>query len=428
MTNRRSIALAMGCTAVVLSLATMLVLRTRAQSTPRVGGADSLTIIHANLIDGVGDAPVMDATVIVVNGHIQSVGPGASAGVAGNSPTIIDLKGAWLLPGFVDAHAHIADMAAARRALMSGTTTAGEAGVDHFADVGLRELNHAGVADVPDMIAAGYHVRPHPADAFFLDFPQLADLLPGVHGPDAVRRMVRAMASKGVNRIKVMATERAGLPDTDPRIRIFTDQELAAVVDEASKNNLWVVAHAHGDEGAAAAVRAGVHAIEHGTYMSDDTLRLMKEKGTYLDPTLSATEDLADPEGDYDNPMLQIRGRAMLPVIYEMVAHAWKIGVKIVAGSDTAYNAQTNRRMADEIIDLTKAGIPPMDAIKAGTSGSAADLGVEKRTGSIRVGFEADLIAVSRNPLEDIRHIADVILVINNGRVAMSRLNVSPRP
>ena len=92
--------------------------------------------------------------------------------------------------------------------------------------------------------------------------------------------MVRRMASRGVDRIKVMATERAGTPDTDPRVRVFNDEELAAIVDESNKAGLWVVAHAHGNEGAAAAVRAGVHSIEHGTYLSDDTLRLMKRKAS----------------------------------------------------------------------------------------------------------------------------------------------------
>jgi imidazolonepropionase-like amidohydrolase len=406
----------------VWGLFILLTLSVRAGA--QTAGNDSFTMVHANVIDGVSNAPVMDATVVVVNGHIQSIGHEAAAGRG----TVIDLKGHWLLPGFVDAHVHVGDLAAARRALRSGATTVGEAGVNHFADVGMRELNHKGVVDVPDVVAAGYHVRTHLADDYFLDFPQDADLMGGVHGTDAVRRMVREMVSHGVNRIKVMATERAGTPDTDPRIRVFDDDELGAVVDEANKAGLWVVAHAHGDEGAAAAVRAGVHSIEHGTYLSDETLRLMKEKGTYLDPTLTATVDMVEPEGEYDNPVLQMRGRAMLPVAREMVAKAWKMGVKIVAGTDTNYFDKNNRTMTDEIIELAGAGLPPMDAIKAATSGSAEELGVGKRTGSIRAGYEADFVVLDRSPLEDIRHIADVIMVVNNGRIALNRMNVSPRP
>jgi len=405
---------------VLLSVALTAVMPAAATPAP-----NSLILIHANLIDGISSQPVNDVTVVVVNGHIQSIGHGPAP--AGQN-VVLDLKGHWLLPGFVDAHVHIPDLASARRALLSGATTVREAGINHFADIGLRELNHEGVVDVPDVIAAGYHVRTHPADDFFLDFPNLADLMPGVHGTENVRRMVRAMASKGVNVIKVMATERAGLPDTDPRIRIFNDQELAAIVDEAHKAGLWVMAHAHGDEGAAAAVRAGVHSIEHGTYLSQDTLRLMKEKGVYLDPTLTATEDVADPEGDYDNPLLEIRGRAMLPVARAMTALAWKMGVKIVAGTDTGYLPRSNRRMADEIVALAGVGIPPMEAIKAGTSVSAECLGVSNRTGSIRPGYEADFVVVDRNPLEDIRYIEDVIVVVNNGRVALNRLDVTPRP
>jgi len=266
----------------------------------------------------------------------------------------------------------VGDLAAARRALRSGATTVGEAGVNHFADVGMRELNHKGVVDVPDVVAAGYHVRTHPADDYFLDFPQDADLMGGVHGTDAVRRMVREMVSRGVNRIKVMATERAGTPDTDPRIRVLDDDELGAVVDEANKAGLWVVAHAHGDEGAASAVRAGVHSIEHGTYLSDDTLRLMKEKGTYLDPTLTATVDMVEPEGEYETPSCRCAA-VHAAVAREMVAKAWKMGVKIVAGTDTNYFDKNNRTMTDEIIELAGAGIPPMDAIKAATSGSAEE-------------------------------------------------------
>ncbi len=418
---KKIIWLRLGLAGLVLACAALAAIPCGAQA----AADDSLTFIHANVIDGIDNTPVMDATVVVVNGHIQSIARGSAPTGAGR---VIDLAGHWLLPGFVDAHVHVGNLADARRALRSGATTIGEAGVNHFVDVGMREMNHKGVVDVPDVVAAGYHIRTHPADDYFTDFPQDIDLMGGVHGTEAVRRMVREMVSRGVNRIKVMATERAGTPETDPRVRVLTEEEMAAVVDEASKTGLWVVAHAHGDEGAAAAVRAGVHCIEHGTYLSDATMKLMKEKGVYLDPTLTALVDMSDPEGEYDNPILEMRGKAMLPSGREMAARAWKMGLKIVAGTDTSYFDKNNRTMADEIIELSEAGLGPMDAIKAGTSVSAEELGVDKRTGSNRTGYEADFVVIDRSPLENIRHIGDVVMVVNNGRIALNRLNVAPRP
>ncbi|HEY3134979.1 MAG TPA: amidohydrolase family protein [Blastocatellia bacterium] len=379
-----------------------------------------LVIINANVIDGISAAPIKGATVIVHDGRIEQVGSGKAPMPA--TATVLDLKGKWLLPGFVDAHAHVADMSAARRALVSGATTVRCLGVNHFVDIGFRDLNHAGVSDIPDVVAAGYHVRPRPAEEFFLDMPKMKDLMSGVSGAENVRRMVRAMIERGVDVIKIMATERAGLPDTDPRKRVFTDAELAAAVDEARKSGVFVAAHAHGDEGAAAAVRAGVRSIEHGTYLSDQTLALMKERGTYFVPTIATVIDLIDPGGDYDNPILSIRGRAMLPRVRETAAHAWKMGVKIVAGTDTGYGPASVRRIPHEIIELVNIGMPPMDAIKSATSVAAACIGVDKRTGSMKAGMEADLIAVERDPLVDISAIQDVILVVNNGKVVLNRL------
>src|SRR5262245_65818367 len=119
-----------------------------------------------------------------------------------------------------------------------GVTTARDLGVNNFFDIGVRELNHAGVPDIPDVVAAGYHVRPRPAEEFFLDIPKMKDLMSGVKGPESVRRLVRAMIDRGADVIKIMATERAGLPDTDPRKRVFSDEELIAAVDEARKSNV----------------------------------------------------------------------------------------------------------------------------------------------------------------------------------------------
>ncbi|MEK6407221.1 MAG: amidohydrolase family protein [Acidobacteriota bacterium] len=379
-----------------------------------------LVITHANLIDGFSAAPIRDATVIVRDGRIESVVTGKAELPPG--ATVMDLNGKWLLPGFVDAHAYLADTSAARRALASGATTVRCLGVNHFVDIGIRELNHAGVSELPDVVAAGYHVRPRPAEEFFLDTPKMRDLMTGVAGTQNVRRLVRAMIDRGVDAIKIMATERAGLPDTDPRKRVFTDEELAAAVDEARKSGVYLAAHAHGDEGAAAAVRAGVRSIEHGTYLSDQTLMMMKERGTYLVPTIATVLDLIDPGGDYDNPILSVRGRAMLPRLRETAAHAWKMGVKIVAGTDTGYGPASSRRIPHEILELVNIGMPPMDAIKAATSVAAACIGVDKRTGSIKPGMEADFIALERDPLADITAIQDVIVVINNGKVAVNRL------
>lgn len=284
---------------------------------------------------------------------------------------VLDLKGHWLLPGFVDAHVHVADLAAARRVLRSGATTIGEAEVNHFADVGMRELNHKGVVDVPDVVAAGYHIRSHPADDYFVDFPQDADLMGGVHGVENVRRMVREMATHGVNRIKVMATERAGTSETDPRIRIFNGEELAAIVDEANKAGLWVVAHTHGDEGAAAAVRAGVHVPERRRHFAaDETERRVSRPHLNRD----RGPDRSRRRIRQSHPTVARSGHAA--VWREMTAKAWKMGIKIVAGKDTSYFDKNNRTMTDEIIELTGVGIPPMDAIKAGTSLSAEELGV----------------------------------------------------
>lgn len=379
-----------------------------------------LVLTHANILDGESREPIRDATVIIRQGRIEEIA--AQTVQVPPSATIIDLRGRWVLPGFIDAHVHIGTMTAARTALRSGVTTARSLGVNHFVDIGLRELHRVGVTDIPDIIAAGYHVRPRPADEFFLNFPALSDLMSGITGPEKVRRMVRTLIERGVDTIKIMATERAGLPETDPRKRVYSEEELAAAVEEARRFGRTVAAHAHGDEGARAAVRAGVRTIEHGTYLSAETLALMKERGTCLVPTIATVIDLTDPGGDYDNPILAIRGRAMLPRVRETTARAWKMGVRVVAGTDTGYGPSSVRRMPHEVMELAALGMPPLEAIRAATSVAAACLGVDQRTGAIRPGLEADLVVVDADPLADITALQDILMVINDGVIVLNRL------
>ncbi len=380
-----------------------------------------LVLTNVHVIDGVSAEPLRDATVLIGDGKIREIVKGRLATYP-TGATVLDLRGMYLLPGLIDAHVHMSTIEQAQTALRSGVTTVRSMGISHYADVGLRELARSGRLDLPEVLAAGYHVRPRLAPEIFLDEPALADLMDGVRGVENVRRVVQANLKRRVDVIKVLATERAGLPETDPRRRTFTDEELAAVVEEARRGGVPVAAHAHGDEGAAAAVRAGVKSIEHGTYLSDRTLALMKERGTYLVPTIAVVQDLLDPGGQYTSAALQARGRHMLPRLRETVQKAWKAGVKIVAATDGSYQRTSWLRLQHDMEEMVRSGMPPLAAIQAATLHAAELLGIAHRTGTIKVGWEADLIVVERDPLEDIVAVQDVLLVINNGKIVLNRL------
>jgi imidazolonepropionase-like amidohydrolase len=382
---------------------------------------DPLALTHANVVDVRGGKTLSNATVVFRDGRIASVGTGAPpAGIR-----TLDLRGKYLLPGLIDAHTHIGNLASAHRALMSGVTTVRSAGVSNFADVGMRELVKKGFVVGPDFCAAGYHVRPRLAEDAFLNDPSLAGLMSGIRTPEDLRRAVRLNLAHGVDWIKVLATERAGTADTDPRQQVFTETELKAVVDEAATKNIPVEAHAHGDEGARAAVRAGVRSIEHGTYLSDETLTLMKQKGTFFVPTYSTVIDLAEPGGDYDDPALLVRGRQMLPRLRSAVDRAYRVGLKIVTGADTGYGPESLTRISQEIANFVDMGIPPLVAIQSATTTAAELLRLEKSAGAVEPGFEADVIVVDGNPLEDVRVIQDPLLIVSNGRIALDRLDFS---
>ena len=376
------------------------------------GGPQVIALTNANVLDGVSEQPIRQAAVLIRDGKIASVGA-RQAFPAGT--TVIDLDGMWLVPGLIDAHVHLRDLAAARIALGSGVTTVRTGSSARFLDAGIRELNHVGIADLPDVVAAGYQVNRQLSELFFLDFPEMTDLMPGVRGPDNVRRLVRALAGHGVNVIKILATERGGLSQMDPRRRVFTDEELAAIVDEATRAGLPVMAHAHGDDGAAAAVRAGVRTIEHGTYLSDQTLALMKARGTCLVPTITT---VTRESGD---PIVAARARANVPLRRRLIARALQAGVTLAAGTDTEY--EDKYRLQDELAEFVDLGLTKSAALASATSGAAACLGIDRRTGSVKPGLEADLMVVDRSPLDDIDALRDPVVVVNNGKIAVNRIS-----
>ena len=377
-----------------------------------------LAIINAELIDGKSDRVQSGVTVLISDGKIESVKRG---GKVPKDYETIDIAGATLMPGFIDAHTHIWSLSSAKRALESGVTTVRSASTPNYQDVNLRELVKSGALSGPDMVAAGVFVTPNLGETVLAD-PRLAALMNGVNSEEELRMLVRINADRGVDFIKTRGTERAGLPNTDPRKQTYTQEQLAVIVDEANKHNIPVMAHAHGDEGGYAAVAAGVKSIEHGTYLSEKTLKLMKQKGTYLVPTFTTVVDLTEPGGDYDNPVLFIRGQHMLSALEKTVKRAYEIGIKIVTGADTGYGPNSVTRVGMEITNFVKLGMKPMDAIRSATSVGAELLQISDRTGTVTVGKEADLVVVPDNPLEDIRSVQDVVLVISNGVIAMNRL------
>jgi len=380
--------------------------------------AQDLVLENGHVIDVVTGEVTRDATVVIRNGRIDRIVSGPADGPPGAER--VDLGGRYVAPGLMDAHVHVSSEDQARRALESGVTTARSAGTGQYVDVGLAELIRSGHFEGPELLTAGYHVRPGQFESFWVDNPDLARFMEddGLAGLDGLRALTRANLDRGVDWIKSASTERAGLPDTDPRKQVLDRAQMEAVVETASGAGVPVMTHAHGDAGARAAVEAGVRSIEHGTYMSRETLERMVAQGTYYVPTIAIVTDLVEPGGDYAHAHLQIRGRHMLPRLRETARMARELGVPIVASTDTGYGPESVIRIGHELIEFVDhVGMTPLEALRSATTLAAELFGIEDRTGNVTEGLEADLVVVERNPLEEISILQDVLLVVSDGQV-----------
>ena len=376
----------------------------------------SYALTNAQLFNGVDNKILEDSTVFVERGKIVKIGD-ANTSIA-SQYTIVDLEGYYLMPGLFDVHTHISTLDQAKRALDSGVTTVRNASVTAYQDVALRELVNAGRLAGPDVVASGLYVTPNLGESVLAD-PRLSQIDGAVDTDEELRLVVDINADRGVDTIKTRGTQRAGLPDTDPRQQVYSERQLRVVVDAAAEHGMSVLVHAHGDEGARAAVMAGARSIEHGTYLSTETLSLMKERGTWFVPTWITMVEMNEEQYDH---VLRLRGKHMVPQLEKAIREAHAMGVKIATGADNYYDNESINRISLEVEQFVRLGMSNFDALQTATVSSAELLELQDQAGRIAEGYQADLILVPANPLTNIETLQDVLMVMSNGRIALQRI------
>ncbi len=408
--------------------------------------AKSWVIKAARMFDGRSDRGVSPGLVVVVDGRIVAVGAGSAVPVGAE---VIDLGNATLLPGFIDAHTHltapysedwkqaaldrlqktVAEMALdasvnARVTLMAGFTTVRDVGSANFLDVGLRNAIRNGKVPGPRMLvtvhaigSTGGHCDSAGGYRAGL-FGRESDPMDGViNGPEQARYAVRLDHKYGADIIKVCATGGVLSLTDDVDTPQLTQEELNAIVDEAHALRRKTAAHAHGAEGAKRAIRAGIDSIEHGSFLDDEALDMMKAHGTYLVPTLMAAQGLKEKldRGIYMPPAIAQKARAAIAAIRSTFQRALAKGVKIGFGTDAA--VYPHGRNAEEFHLMVDAGMKPGEALRAGTSADAELLGLADKIGTLEPGKLADVVAVPGDPTQEIRQTEKVIFVMKEGVV-----------
>ncbi len=393
-------------------------------------------IVGAMLIDGTGAEPVPDAVVLVEGGSIAAVGARSTVDLPAEAE-VVDAEGRFLLPGLIDAHVHVsvpdhvstapkgdptayATVIATRNlrsALQAGVTTVRDVCGDRI-NLALRSAQQRGRLIAPRIYTSGKGICMTGGHG-----SGFAGSVHEVDGPEAVRHAVRVEHKADVDLIKLLSSHRTDLPE-------FSYEEIEAGVDEAHRLGLRVSIHAANDVSTDMAARAGVDVIEHGSFLSEETVDRMASKGIVLVPTLWVKHDLAErlteyrktpekyPWGDAidleESAVWFRRCAEQLPETMRLVRER---GVTVAAGTDFVLADQPWCLLPEEVEWLVRLGLSPMEAIVAATRGGAEALGTTDRLGTIEPGKWADLILVDRDPLEDVAALKSVSWVMQGGKV-----------
>jgi imidazolonepropionase-like amidohydrolase len=404
-----------------------------------------MVLTNARVIDGTGRAPSERATVRIEDGRIVEVGE-RSASADGASPSQeIDLEGRTVMPGLIDAHAHLSSdisrspgfgpppplkgelprprelgyfvLAKAARALLAaGITSVRDVGSYDDEAIALREAVRLGIVEGPRILSCGRIISATaPGGAIFTTMYREAN------GPDDMRGAVREQLRRGADFIKLMATGARSVLAEDPEPAQMTAPELEAIVDEAHRLGVRVAAHVEGLAGARLAVAAGVDTIEHGLSLHREPALLdeMARRGIVLVPTLSTFHDLAERFTDAFAPALVEQAKRQLEEAYATLVAARAAGVTLAMGHDSGPPGEN----AIELVRMVDGGLSALEGISAATLGSARALGLTD-VGTVTAGAVADLLVVDGDPLSDIPVLRDpthIWMVVQGGRIVAGR-------
>jgi imidazolonepropionase-like amidohydrolase len=401
------------------------------------------TLIHCgNLIDGKANDVQAQMTIIVEGNKITKIDKGFTK--PGNSDKLIDLSKKTVMPGLIDLHVHLegetnkdqalqrftlnkADLAFrstlyAKKTLMAGFTTVrdlGGSGVNNS----LRNAINQGIVMGPRVFSVGKSIgttggHADPTNGFREDLMGDPGPKDGViNSPEEARQAVRQRYKDGSDLIKITATGGVLSLAKDGSGPQFTDEELKAIVETAKDYGMHTAAHAHGAEGMKRAVLAGITTIEHGTKMTEEVMDLMKQKGTYYVPTITAGKFVAEKarEPGYYHPLVAPKALEIGPQIQQTFGKAYKRGVKIAFGTDAGVFPHGEN--GKEFGYMVEAGMPAIEAIKSATVVAAEVLGMSDKIGTIETGKLADIVATDDNPLKNIKTLEKVSFVMKEGIV-----------